>query len=88
MADPSRPVDTAPEALERQFDLYRRMSPAEKAQLCRDASLAATAFAMAGLRQRHPDATERELLLRLAVMRLGAEVVERVYGWRRSPDGA
>jgi hypothetical protein len=88
MPGPARPVDTAPEALERQFELYRRMSPAEKAQLCRDASLAATTFAMAGLRQRHPDATERELLLRLAVLRLGVDVVERVYGWRRPPDGA
>jgi len=63
------------------------MSPAEKA--ARVAALTRTAcmLALAGLRSRHPAADERELLLRLAVLRLGAETVHRVYGWR-APDGA
>ena len=59
-----------------------------KARLCRDITLAANAFALAGLRQRHPGATEGELLLRLAALPIGAELVERAYHWRAMPDGA
>ena len=39
-------------------------------------------------RGRYPRATKQELLLRLAVLRLGADVVERVYGWRAPADDA
>jgi hypothetical protein len=74
--------DTTPEVEEIRFARYRRMSPAEKAtrmaELCRTAYL----LALAGLRERYPSATEGELLLRLAVLRLGAETVARAYGWR------
>jgi hypothetical protein len=44
-------------------------------------------LALAGLRERFPEADERELLLRLAVLRLGADLVWRAYGWR-APDGS
>jgi hypothetical protein len=54
----------------------------------RDLTLGACVAALAGLRSRHPKATDQELLLRLAVLRLGAPVVERVYGWRAPADGA
>jgi hypothetical protein len=83
-----RPADTTPEAWATQFDLYRRMSPADKARLCREITLAANAFALAGLRQRHPGASERELRLRLAALRLGADLVECAYHWRAPTDGA
>lgn len=82
-----RPADTTPEAWARQFELYRRMSPADKARLCREITLAANAFALAGLRQRHPAAPEGELWLRLAALRLGADLVERAYHWRAPADG-
>ncbi len=68
------------------FGRYASMSPAEKAARVADLTRAACTLTLAGLRQRHPGADERELLLRLAVLRLGADVVSRAYGWR-APDG-
>jgi hypothetical protein len=85
--DSSRPADTSPAALEAQFAVYRAMSPAQKAARVTELTQSACLFALAGLRERHPGANERELFLRLAVLRLGEELVHRVYGWRAS-DGA
>ena len=85
---PFTPADTTPDAWAKQFELYRRMSPAEKARVFRDITLAANAFALAGLRQRHPAACEGELLLRLAVLRLGEDFVAQAYQWRPPPDGS
>jgi len=72
--------DTSPEADRLSFDLYRRMSAAEKlglvAALCRQGDQ----LALAGLRLRHPGASEAELRHRLAALRLGPELACRVYG--------
>lgn len=78
-------LDTTPEALAVQFALYRRMTPAQKARRVSDLTQGASRLALAGLRRRYPAADDRELLLRLAVLRLGPETVASVYGWR---DGA
>ena len=59
--------------------LYARMSPAEKLRQLQQLTLAASQLALAGLRHRHPGETEPELLLRLARIRLGDEIVEIVY---------
>jgi len=83
-----RAIDTAPEAHAVQLELYRRMTPAEKLRRVSDLTAGACLLSVAGLRQRHPGATEGELLLRLAVLRLGAETVARAYGWVAPPDGA
>jgi hypothetical protein len=80
-------ADTTPDADAVRFERYARMSPAEKAQRVRDLTRAACTLALAGLRGRHPDAAEPELLLRLAALRLGAATVAQAYGWR-APDGA
>ena len=80
-------ADTTPEAFEVYAALIAKQSPAERAALTRSLTLTANTLALAGLRMRHPESTEHELLLRLAVLRLGADVVERVYGWRTPADG-
>ena len=66
---------------------YASMAPAEKAARVVGLTQSACLLALAGLRDRHPAAPESELLLRLAVLRLGADTVYRAYGWR-APDGA
>jgi len=38
-------------------------------------------LAFTGMRMRHPEASDDEIWLRLAVDRLGAEVVKKVYGF-------
>ena len=80
--------DTSPEALAKQIELYRRMTPSEKADRLRALTLAVNTLALAGLRQRHPAADEHELHLRLAALRLGEDLVAQVYGWRPPPHGA
>ena len=78
--------DTSPAADAIRFERYARMSPAEKASRVVELTRTACTLALAGLCARHPAADEAELLLRLAVLRLGPETVRRVYGWR-APDG-
>lgn len=72
--------DTDPKARAVQLRLYAAMSPAQKLRRMNDLTLAANMLALAGLRERFPSATEGELLLRLARLRLGDELVRRVYG--------
>jgi len=67
----------AQEAVDRR---YREMSFAEKAECVRALTLAANQMALAGLRLRYPTASERELLLALARLRLGGDLVQCVYG--------
>jgi hypothetical protein len=71
-----------------QAALVAAFTPSERARRVRDLTIGASLMALAGLRRRYPRATEQELLLRLAALRLGASVVERVYGWRAPDDGA
>ncbi|MFL5613017.1 MAG: hypothetical protein ACJ796_05085 [Gemmatimonadaceae bacterium] len=61
---------------------YAEMSYIEKADCLRAITLAANQMALAGLRLRHPDASEGELLLALARLRLGDALVDLVYGNR------
>jgi hypothetical protein len=83
----SSAADTTPEASAVQFDRYARMSPRERAARVVALTRTACTLAVAGLRARHPAADEPELLLRLAVLRLGSDTVHRAYGWR-APDAA
>ena len=73
-ADTSRLVDRM------QLDRLRRMTPTEKASALTALTKAVQDLAMAGLRERHPGATDDELRLRLAERILGPELVARVYG--------
>ena len=88
MAAPFVPADTTPEAWEEQVELYRRMTPAQKAAGVRAITPAVNTLALAGLRQQYPAASESELGFRLAVRRLGEELVAQAYGWRAPPDDA
>ena len=65
-----------------QFQIYAKMSVAEKVEafenLCRDAR----ELSLIGLRLRYPQASEEELFLREAAQRLGEELTRTVYGTR------
>lgn len=64
------------------------MTSVQKADGIRALTLAVNRFALTGLRQQYPEASEAELQLRLAVLRLGEELVARAYGWRPPSHGA
>ncbi len=72
--------DTSPEAQRVQDDIYRRMSPARKYHLVFQTYEMGRQLAMAGLRMRHPQATEEELWRLWAQQHLGRELFEKVYG--------
>ncbi len=74
-------ADTSREAEEVLFAAYRRMTPAEKWQKVADLTRTARMFALAGLRMRHPKATERELLLRLASTYIDRKTMIAAFGW-------
>ena len=72
--------DTHPEIEELQIGILRTFSPARKMELLASLNSAARKLALAGLRQRHPSASEDELIRRLADLLLGEELAEKVYG--------
>ena len=71
--------DTSAESERMQVELWRAMSPLEKLSLVSAISRNVQELSLAGIRERHPRATEDELLIRLAVLKLGGELAQRVY---------
>jgi len=71
--------DTDLEAEERQVETWRKLSSIQIAALITGASRAARSLAIAGLRARHPDASDREIVVRLAALTLGRELARRAY---------
>jgi CHASE2 domain-containing sensor protein len=77
--------DTSPDARAVQRRLYAAMTPAEKLKKMSELTLAANQLSLAGLALRYPNESRAQLLLRLARLRLGDEIVDRVYGPRHGP---
>lgn len=71
--------DTSIEAERAQVELWRRMSPVQKLQAATEATRAVLQLSLAGIRLRHPDATDEECMLRLAVLKLGRELASQVF---------
>ena len=76
-------ADTPPEVERLQVEAWRRMSPLEKARAVDALTRTTQTLALAGIRRRHPGASDRECFLRLAVLKLGREDALRLY-----PDAA
>ena len=81
-------TDTTPEARRVQYDLYRQMSAAQKMRLVFDAYRMGKLLAMAGLRQRHPSASDEEIWHMWARQYLGDELYNKAYGTATDEDGA
>jgi len=71
--------DTSLENQRMQVELWRRMSPLEKARAVSGISRSVLELSLAGIRLRHPDASDRECMLRLAVLKLGRRLACQVY---------
>jgi hypothetical protein len=76
-------ADTSAGIEQCQVDAWRRLSPLERLRLVSDTTRAVMNLSLAGIRRRHPQATERECFLRLAAILLGVDTATRVY-----PDAA
>lgn len=77
--------DTDPEAERVQLEIYRRMPPWKKMQLVAEANDASRALVLAGLRSRHPDASEAEIRRRFFGIWLGEDLATEVYGPLEEP---
>ena len=66
--------DTSPEAKQVLIDLYRKMPPGEKFRRVFDAYETGKLLAMAGLRQRYPEASEKKIWYLWAKQHLGDDL--------------
>jgi len=73
------PMDTSQEASRIQVELLRKMSPHDRARLASDITRAVEELCLAGIRLRHPQASERECFLRLALIKLGPDLTRKAY---------
>ena len=72
-------ADTSPEIERLQIEAWRRMSPLDRLLAANALSRQVQALALAGVRHRHPHASERECFLRLAAIKLGRERTVQLY---------
>ena len=79
--------EVAPEVLALVVEGWRRMTPADKVAQVRHLIVTARRFTLAGIRRRHPHASERELRLRLASYWLDRETMVRYLDWDPEVEG-
>lgn len=60
---------------------WRSMSAAEKVQQVHELTRTARQFSLAGIRARNPNASERDVQLRLASFWLDRETMIRLFDW-------
>lgn len=74
-------TDTSPEAKRIQLDLIRRMTPSQRLTRFCELMDAVEGMQKAGIRRQHPNISDHEMLMRLALRRIGPELTKKVYGW-------
>jgi hypothetical protein len=74
-------ADTSPEAEALLIDEYRRMPSWVKVDRLSEIIRAAQELAIAGIRRRHPTATDDEIRLRLAALRLDRDTMKALFNW-------
>jgi hypothetical protein len=72
-------LDTSPDAEGMQIEAWRRMSPADESALVTGMTRAVHRLAVAGVRQRFPNASSREQFLRLAIVLHGHALARLAY---------
>src|SRR5580700_10122367 len=63
------------------LEALRKMTPSEKIKKVNDMVAAMHILAMSDVRSRHPEADERECLLRVASRRVPADLMLKAFGW-------
>lgn len=79
---PEEFTDTDPGVMEVWLDMLRRKTPGDRIEIAFD-HLTDFALRMAesGIRAAHPEASEREIFLRAAALRLPRDLMIRAYLW-------
>jgi hypothetical protein len=81
-----RPSDTSPEAWRILLNIYQRMTPDEKLQRTLDMSDFLRSVCASGVRAEYPEASEREVFLRVTQRTLGKDLFAKVYGANALPQ--
>lgn len=79
-------ADTSPEADAVQVEAYRQMGGAGRVQVMFRLNEMVRGTAMAGIRRRHPEYGDADVLLALAELLYGEDLVRRAWPGRRLPD--
>lgn len=79
--------DTKPKIERMLMDAYRKMTPAEKMARVAQLSQACTDLALAGIRDRYPNADENEVRLRLGALRIDRALMIKAFGWDPEKEG-
>ncbi len=75
-----RPRDTSPEAWRVFIEIMRALTPQEKFERTLELSEFIRGVCEAGIRSQYPEASDREVVLRLTQRTLGFELFRKVYG--------
>jgi hypothetical protein len=79
--------DTSKEAEQVYLQLLRESPPWRKAAMVDSLTRSCRDLAAAGIRMRRPNASEREVWLRLAALWLDRDVMMRVFHWDPDQEG-
>jgi len=82
------PSDTTPEAWQVYLKALRGLSPEEKLRKTLELTDFMVSASTAGMRHQFPHASEREIFLRVARLRLGPDLFRQVYGDELPADGS
>jgi hypothetical protein len=74
-------TDTDPRIMEVWLDMLRAKTPGERILMAFELSDFAVRASESGVRARYPEASEREIFLRSAALRLPRDLMIRAYGW-------
>ncbi len=86
---PVRPLstDTSPHVAQLLVEHWRSMTPTDKFRAVDAANRSVDLLAAAGVRQRHPGASDEEVHRRVVALRIGRELSIAVYGWDPEIEG-
>jgi len=79
--------DTSPELSARVVERWRAVSATEKVDLVDELNRACAALATAGVRQRHPDADEDEVRLRVIALSVPRDLMVAAHDWDPQVEG-
>lgn len=83
----TRPADTSPEAWAIMTEGLRRMTPAQRVARAVDLTILSHRVALAAIRERHPEETDRQHRLRLAARTIDAATMKKAFGWSDDRPG-
>jgi hypothetical protein len=81
-----RPFDTSREAHEHQLRIYRSMTPSERSELALRMSEDVRLVAAEGIKQRHPDYTERDVRRALVALLYGKDAAAKLWPGEATPS--